>query len=399
MEEPKLQDVIQAVRLRFGPSDSSPKLSELLFFLESLQISPSLRERENQGESQQRPKRKGLESSAYAHAIRVPVQLHQPQHQPQVPTAPPRAAETQKQKPRSYADAAKATKGSTSQGPSPSPRKEPKPIYIPDRLKETLSTPKAIRAFFKDPKDLELTPEALLARIASPQQASAIRGLKKLSKRLIQVYPTSLDTAKFLENTEGEWLAQMGGTRAKKPYYITIRNIDPQTDLEALKGPIQAQNQLLGSILAIERLGTSTTVKIGLESLEEANTLIYKGLLLDYEIKKAEKLLPRKKGTPSLERKPIRPKSFFKETTRPIEPSQTSQASQEPLETQDVEMEGEWTQVDSRKRKQPNLEPKRPRGRPRLLDTREKDQQSLVLFISQEDSSEATLDTPSSSNE
>ena len=52
-----------------------------------------------------------------------------------------------------------------------------------------------------------------------------------------------------------------------------------------------------------------------------------------------------------------------------------------------------WSIVGTKKRKAP-LEPKKPRGRPRFTDKRAEDQQSLVLFISQEDEPQETAQEP-----
>ena len=97
---------------------------------------------------------------------------------------------------KTYADIAKGPTEANSQRATP--KATPKPLYIPERLKEPKDQLKPIRAFFKDPKDLEDTPEAILSRITSPQQAQAIRGLKKLSKRLLLVYPKTLEARAFL---------------------------------------------------------------------------------------------------------------------------------------------------------------------------------------------------------
>ena len=155
---------------------------------------------------------------------------------------------------------------------------------------------------------------------------------------------------------------------------------------------IEVQNRLQAPVLTIKRLGNSATIKIGLESLEDANTLIFKGLILDYKIKRVGKYIPRKRATKSAE--VPKPKTFFRETTKLSEPSQSSRSSQEPQTPQEVEIEDEQTTIGSRKRRNPILELKRLKGRPRFTD-RAEDQLSLVPFINQEgEAIECSLELP-----
>ena len=73
-----LRELSKAIRLKYGPSDSSVKLSELLFFLDSLQDPPDLA---FQGQKQQRPKGQGLEASQHAPRPQVQAQA-KPQAKP-----------------------------------------------------------------------------------------------------------------------------------------------------------------------------------------------------------------------------------------------------------------------------------------------------------------------------
>ena len=105
----------------------------------------------------------------------------------------------------------------------------------------------------------------------------------------------------------------MGGTLAKRLYYISVGGIDTQEDLASLKETIQGQNDLQQPIRALIRLGASTRVKIGLESLEDANNLIYGGLILNYKIKKAIIPYPKERKVDSPSRPSPRPRTFYRE--------------------------------------------------------------------------------------
>jgi hypothetical protein len=162
----------QAIRARFGPQDASVKLSELLFFLEGLNL-PHIHTAP-QGEPTQSSIESSATSSAHLKSQGQPVPHPLPQHQPQVhkgskgatlhPIAAQKATETQK---ATYASIVKATSRLTSQ--KSKTKGTTSPLYVPERLKEAKEPLKPIRAYFKDSRDLEETLEALLARIASPQ--------------------------------------------------------------------------------------------------------------------------------------------------------------------------------------------------------------------------------------
>ena len=232
-----LRELSKAIRLKYGPSDSSVKLSELLFFLDSLQDPPDLA---FQGQKQQRPKGQGLEASQHAPRPQVQAQA-KPQAKPQAQkaptvdyrhtratTAPPTALQTQEQRPWTFAEVAKAAK----QRLQPQPQKPRLPTRLIEQ-KPAIARPFSV--YYSDPKALEASPEALLGNITSQQQKQAIRGVKRVSQRLLLVYPRTIEARTYLEDTQSEWLQQIGGTLARKLFYVAVGNIDPLEVLETLK--------------------------------------------------------------------------------------------------------------------------------------------------------------------
>ena len=141
-----------------------------------------------------------------------------------------------------------------------------------------------------------------------------------------------------------------------------MSNIDPLEVLETLKTQAQDQNQLQGSILSAVRLGPpiSSTIRLGLESLEDANSLIFQGLALNYEIKWVYKYRPRKRELTS--QRPNRPKEYFQEASQETPKAThkalpTQEATQGPPETQepstqDTEMDlGDFIEVEPRRKR------------------------------------------------
>src|ERR1700743_3208492 len=97
MAPTNLQKVIEALHLKYGPSDASSKLSELLFFMGSLQSPPSTPRHASQGQPQQSPKGQGLEASKHApraHDNHEPQAQTSPQAKPPISTADHRGTRT-----------------------------------------------------------------------------------------------------------------------------------------------------------------------------------------------------------------------------------------------------------------------------------------------------------------
>src|ERR1700743_2622603 len=187
MAPKNLQEVIEALRLKYGPSDASIKLSELLFFMGSLQSPPGTPRHASQGQPQQSPKGQGLEASKHAPRVH---DNHKPQAQTLPQAKPPPATVNHRgtrastaphsapglgekptnqenpgqcpgllaplgrlgnlantQRPRTFAEVAKDPKGQgTLLG---KPTKPSKPSYIPERLSNPRNTPQPIRAYFE----------------------------------------------------------------------------------------------------------------------------------------------------------------------------------------------------------------------------------------------------------
>ena len=199
-----LQVIVSAVRVKYGPYDSSIKLSELLFFLDSLQDSPSAPGHAAQGQKQQ--SLKGFSAANKSGPVHQPPVQAMPQAKPQAkpprPTADhrdtrvataPRSGQalgdkptnqekaghrpgilaplSNPKRPRTFAEVVKGTKGTQPQKP-----------YLPSRLgeqKTTIANP--LRVYYSNPQALEASPEAILGKITSQQQKLAIRGVKKIS--------------------------------------------------------------------------------------------------------------------------------------------------------------------------------------------------------------------------
>lgn len=113
-------------------------------------------------------------------------------------------------------------------------------------MEQKLAIARPFSVYYSDPKALEASPETLLGRITSQQQKQAIRGVKKVSQRLLLVYPRTIDARAHLEATQGEWLQQIGGTLARKLYYVVVSNIDPLEVLETLRTQAQDLSGGLG---------------------------------------------------------------------------------------------------------------------------------------------------------
>jgi hypothetical protein len=449
-----LQELALALRSHFGPQDNSIKLSELLFYIESFQNSP------RQLKSLPKPKitrahviapekeatvattQKGLapkisEIRGREHTATLHSSTTADNQTAKNYTAEHSTAKTSREKhsteeptiegqtnPPIFTFTAEHsdTVRSTTQ-PNPKPTPQPTATKkgttnrnnistikgantpLPESLQGLPKPAKPIRAFFKDLNTLLKPRGTILAAITSAQQAQSIKAIQKVSARTLLVYPTTIEAGHYLQQTTGEWLTEIGGECAKRLYYITIHNIDQLVEFEELKLKLQLQNKLQNPILAINRLGTSETIRLGLEDPPEANSLLKNGVLLDYEIKRATIYTPRPRckickamGHTTVQcnrAKPQRPREFFKESKKAQSSSQSSQNLSDPQELQDIDMENDgWTLIESRKRRIIEPESRKTRGRPRFTDKRASNQQSLAQFISPETVPEAIQTSP-----
>jgi hypothetical protein len=407
-----LQDLAQALRVNFGSDNASVRLSEFLTFLTSYQNStaqpgtaktvenrrfPSPCEALGAPPTQGQPPTSGAAQSGSNKRDQTSQQLpHFTFSAPLGGTAEhlvPTSNSTAKHTPRSNQTAAtvsqKASYATTAAKAGPTSQKrqilhKPAKTYIPERLQTLPKPPKPIRAYFKDSTTLDTPIEEILKGISSKQQVQSIRGLKKASKRLLLVYPTTQEARGYLENTTSEWLSEINGEPPKTLFYIVTHNIDQEKDLEGLKATIHSQNKLQNEILSLERLGKSQSIRIGLQSLEEANTLILFGLVLDHEIRRVYKYIPRQRSQKRGRTSQKTARVFFREPKLGNPAQKVSLNLQDPIDTP---MEGqEWTLIESRKRKTLEPESRKARGRPRFTDRRASNQQGIELFISSSDS-------------
>jgi hypothetical protein len=465
MAPPDLQELALALRTRYGPQDTLIKLSELLFFIESIKELPeqlklppktqhvgAAPERAANARKQHttKPMADRSQDTAEYRAAKSPTEQNRAptssteqqkgcftftanqsalnsatatQRDPTPSTAdytaktiftvnyttptedhsakntsqPHQKGNTAPNGP-SYATIAKE-KGSTSRKDNKQQIKAKRATTTaPESLQHLPKVPRPIRAFFKDPETLLQPREAILAKISSAQQAQSIKAIQKVSMRTLLIYSMTTEAGTYLQQTTNEWLKEIGGESAKRLFSIVTHNIGQLVDLEELKTRIQTQNRLRKPILSINRLGKSETIRIGLEDPLEANTLLKNGVLLDYEIKRAEIYAPKRPK--HRQTRPRGPKVFYREPKGANLSPQSTQDTIGTQEPQDIEMGGdEWTLIESRKRKSTEIETRKARGRPRFTDKRASNQQSLALYIGPEAAFETPQSTPETPQE
>lgn len=403
----------RAILHRFGPEDALVKLSELIFFLGSWELSQGAKtsatidrstktnalvnrttkkdttahrttaeqkhtkpkSASNTSNTSNTPNTSNTTDNSTSTIIDIATPAISIDLQPSTSLNRP-SIELQKAQTPSYAAIAKNFKFQGISASQPPQKPKAKELYKPERLKNSQKQPEAIKVYILDLENLPTTNKALLVNITSLQQRLSIKAIKRVTKRLLLVYPTSIEARQYLINTQEQWLQNIRGTISRPLYNVVIHNIGLDIDLEELKDKIIAQNGLQYPILAASRLGKSTTIRLGLQNLLEANTLIQQGIVLDYEIK----------TTSLYQKKPIQrltsPQKANKRYFREPEQLQASQASQSTQDQEDTSMEGsEWSTVDTRKRKALEPTSKRPRGRPRFTAQRAIDQPSLEPFL------------------
>lgn len=261
-----LQDLAQALRVNFGSDNASVRLSEFLTFLTSYQISiaqpGTAKTVENRRflspcEALGAPPTQGQPPISGAAQLGSNKRDQTSQQLPQFTFSAPFSGTAEYPTPTSNSTAKhplhsdqtaatasqKASYATTAAKAGPTGQKrqllhKPAKTYIPERLQALPKPPKPIRAYFKDSTTLEAPIEEILKGISSKQQAQSIRGLKKASKRLLLVYPTSQESRGYLENTTSEWLSEINGEPPKTLFYIVTHNIDQEKDLEGLKATI-----------------------------------------------------------------------------------------------------------------------------------------------------------------
>jgi len=366
----------RAILHHFGPEDALVKLSELVFFLGSWELSQNAKtnatvdrtaktnsadhrtaaEQERtkrrsapkgpQVKLQPKPQAKNATNTSNTSHISTnrgsntspstdiltlatssALETNTSLNRPSITTQQPQKAQAP-----SYASIVKNYKFQGVRGTQKAPQLKNKELYTPERLRNGQKQPDSIKIYILDPENLPSTNKALLANIASQQQQQSIKAIKRVTKRLLLVYPTTNEARQYLLNSQ-EWLQNIQGTISRTLYNVVIHNIELETDLEQLKKSITLQNNLQNPILAISRLGKSTTVRLGLQDLLEANTLIQKGIILDYEIKTTSlyQKKPIQKSTSLVKAR----KRFFKEP----EYLQATQSSQDSQTSQDTLME------------------------------------------------------------